>query len=106
MSRISALLMAFSVGRRRPSKAGTSARRRTRRRLARICALKPGVGPTLNLFFPPSTLLQGDKLPVYAGLSRTITIVAALLLTAVPTTPPAREFRAADTQSEDYPTVQ
>ena len=31
---------------------------------------------------------------------------AALLLTAVATTAPAREFRAADTQSEDYPTVQ
>jgi tripartite ATP-independent transporter DctP family solute receptor len=31
---------------------------------------------------------------------------AALLLTAVTTSAPAREFRAADTQSEDYPTVQ
>ena len=60
----------------------------------------------LNLFFPLSTLSQGDKLPVYtrAGLSRTVTIVAALLLTAVTTNAMAREFRAADTQSEDYPT--
>ena len=31
---------------------------------------------------------------------------AALLLTAVTTNAPAREFRAADTQSADYPTVQ
>src|SRR5580700_2703815 len=31
---------------------------------------------------------------------------AALFLTAVLTSAPAREFRAADTQSEDYPTVQ
>jgi tripartite ATP-independent transporter DctP family solute receptor len=62
----------------------------------------------LNLFFPPSTLLQGDKLLVHtrAGLSRTAIIVAALLLTAVTTSALAREFRAADTQSEDYPTVQ
>jgi len=41
-----------------------------------------------------------------AGLLRTVTIVAALLLTAVTTSALAREFRAADTQSEDYPTVQ
>jgi tripartite ATP-independent transporter DctP family solute receptor len=40
-----------------------------------------------------------------AGLSRTVAIAAALLLTAV-TNVTAREFRAADTQSEDYPTVQ
>jgi hypothetical protein len=51
----------------------------------------------LNLFFPTSTLLQGDKLPVYtrAGLSQTAIIVAALLLTAVTTNALAREFRAA-----------
>jgi len=62
----------------------------------------------LNLFFRLSTLLQGDKLPVFtrAGLSRTVTMFAALLLTAVATNALAREFRAADTQSEDYPTVQ
>jgi len=41
-----------------------------------------------------------------ARLSRTVTTVAALLLTAFATNAPAREFRAADTQSEDYPTVQ
>ena len=33
-------------------------------------------------------------------------VVVALLLTAVSTGVVAREFRAADTQSEDYPTVQ
>ena len=48
------------------------------------------------------------KLPVYsrAYLSRTVAIVVALFLTAVSTSADAREFRAADTQSEDYPTVQ
>ncbi|MFB9261733.1 TRAP transporter substrate-binding protein [Bradyrhizobium erythrophlei] len=47
-------------------------------------------------------------MPVYrrAGLSRTITLVVALLCTAVSASAFAREFRAADTQSEDYPTVQ
>jgi tripartite ATP-independent transporter DctP family solute receptor len=48
------------------------------------------------------------KLPVYsrADLSRTGSIVVALFLTAVSTIAVAREFRVADTQSEDYPTVQ
>jgi tripartite ATP-independent transporter DctP family solute receptor len=48
------------------------------------------------------------KLPVYsrAGVSRTVAILVALLLTAGSTSVIAREFRAADTQSEDYPTVQ
>jgi len=48
------------------------------------------------------------KLPVYsrADLSRTVALVGALSLTAVSTSVAAREFRAADTQSEDYPTVQ
>ncbi len=48
------------------------------------------------------------KLPVYsrAYLSRTAAIVAALLPTAATTSALARKFRAADTQSEDYPTVQ
>jgi TRAP-type C4-dicarboxylate transport system substrate-binding protein len=48
------------------------------------------------------------KLPVYsrADLSRTVAIVVALCLTAVSTIAVAREFRVADTQSEDYPTVQ
>jgi tripartite ATP-independent transporter DctP family solute receptor len=41
-----------------------------------------------------------------ADLSRTVAVVVALFLTAVPTGVVAREFRAADTQSEDYPTVQ
>jgi tripartite ATP-independent transporter DctP family solute receptor len=35
-----------------------------------------------------------------------MTLVVALLLTAVSTSAFAREFRAADTQSEDYPTVE
>jgi tripartite ATP-independent transporter DctP family solute receptor len=48
------------------------------------------------------------KLPVYsrADLSRTAALVVALFLTAVSTSAVAREFRAADTQNEDYPTVQ
>nr|WP_249779509.1 TRAP transporter substrate-binding protein [Bradyrhizobium sediminis] len=48
------------------------------------------------------------SLPVYsrADLSRTVAFVVALSLTAVSTSAVAREFRAADTQSEDYPTVQ
>ena len=41
-----------------------------------------------------------------ADLPRTLTLVVALLLTLAPTSGFAREFRAADTQSEDYPTVQ
>jgi len=41
-----------------------------------------------------------------ADLSRTVAVFVALFLTAVPTGVVAREFRAADTQSEDYPTVQ
>ena len=40
-----------------------------------------------------------------ADLSRTA-IVAALSLTAISASAVAREFRAADTQTEDYPTVQ
>ena len=41
-----------------------------------------------------------------ADLSRTITLVVALFLTAASTSAFAREFRAADTQNEGYPTVQ
>jgi tripartite ATP-independent transporter DctP family solute receptor len=41
-----------------------------------------------------------------AELSRTLAVVGALLVLAAATSAPAREFRAADTQSEDYPTVQ
>jgi tripartite ATP-independent transporter DctP family solute receptor len=40
-----------------------------------------------------------------ADLSRTVAVVA-LFLTAISTNAVAREFRAADTQNEDYPTVQ
>src|SRR5580658_6448583 len=47
-------------------------------------------------------------LPVYsrADISRIVAILVALSLTAISTSVAAREFRAADTQSEDYPTVQ
>src|SRR3978361_357939 len=46
-------------------------------------------------------------LPVSSrSVQRTVAIVAALLLTAASTIVAAREFRAADTQAEDYPTVQ
>jgi tripartite ATP-independent transporter DctP family solute receptor len=41
-----------------------------------------------------------------ADLLRTVAVVGALLVMAVTTKASAREFRAADTQSEDYPTVQ
>jgi TRAP-type C4-dicarboxylate transport system substrate-binding protein len=41
-----------------------------------------------------------------ADLPRTLTLVVALLLTVAPTSVVAREFRAADTQNEDYPTVE
>ena len=41
-----------------------------------------------------------------ADLPRTLTLVVALLLTVAPTSVLAREFRAADTQNDDYPTVQ
>ncbi|HEX3114627.1 MAG TPA: hypothetical protein VHQ48_04070 [Bradyrhizobium sp.] len=40
-----------------------------------------------------------------ADLSRTVAVVA-LFLTAISTSAAAREFRAADTRNEDYPTVQ
>jgi len=46
-------------------------------------------------------------LPVSSrSVQRIVTIVAALWLTAASTIAVAREFRAADTQAEDYPTVQ
>ena len=41
-----------------------------------------------------------------ADLSRTIALVVALFATVAATSAFAREFRAADTQNEDYPTVQ
>src|ERR1700710_2931669 len=46
-------------------------------------------------------------LPVSSrAVQRIVTIVAALALAATSTVASAREFRAADTQAEDYPTVQ
>ena len=46
-------------------------------------------------------------LPVSSrSVQRVVAIVAALSLTAASTIVAAREFRAADTQAEDYPTVQ
>jgi tripartite ATP-independent transporter DctP family solute receptor len=53
-------------------------------------------------------IIQGLSLSVYsrAELPRTVVIVVALVLTAAPASVVAREFRAADTQSEDYPTVE
>ena len=46
-------------------------------------------------------------MPVYrADLPRTVTVVVALFMAVAATSAFAREFRAADTQSEDYPTVQ
>jgi tripartite ATP-independent transporter DctP family solute receptor len=59
--------------------------------------------------FPGITdLIRRDEVPVFsrAAISRAFAVVAALSLAAVSTTAGAREFRAADTQSEDYPTVQ
>jgi tripartite ATP-independent transporter DctP family solute receptor len=59
--------------------------------------------------FPPAPdfIMKGKKLPVSrANLPRTLTLVVALLLTVAATGAFAREFRAADTQNEDYPTVQ
>lgn len=41
-----------------------------------------------------------------AEIQRTVVLVVALLLTAGATNAFARDFRAADTQNEDYPTVQ
>src|SRR5438874_10637074 len=58
-------------------------------------------------FLPAADLPQGDLLPVYrrADLSRIMTFVVALFLTMAATSAFAREFRAADTQNEEYPTV-
>jgi hypothetical protein len=41
-----------------------------------------------------------------ADLSRTMKLVLALFLTAAATSVSAREFRAADTRNESYPTLQ
>jgi tripartite ATP-independent transporter DctP family solute receptor len=59
--------------------------------------------------FPrPTDITMGDIVPVFnrATNPRVVVIAVALFLTAVSTGAGAREFRAADTQSEDYPTVQ
>ena len=51
--------------------------------------------------------IKGKTLSLYrADLSRAVSLVAALFLTTAATGALAREFRAADTQNEDYPTVQ
>jgi TRAP-type C4-dicarboxylate transport system substrate-binding protein len=74
----------------------------------RIAIFPASAKKALNLFFPPQTKSQGDLLPVCrrADLSRTMTLVVAPLLTAVSTGAFARDFRAADARSEDYPTVE
>src|SRR6202166_688137 len=58
-------------------------------------------------FVPAIDITMGDEVPVYsrASLSRTAATVVALLLTATASAV-ARESRAADTQSEVYPTVE
>jgi TRAP-type C4-dicarboxylate transport system substrate-binding protein len=58
-------------------------------------------------FVPAIDITMGDEVPVYsrASLSRTAATVVALLLTATAGAV-AREFRAAATQSEVYPTVE
>jgi tripartite ATP-independent transporter DctP family solute receptor len=68
-----------------------------------------GLSDCFEPFFPATDIFtEGMRLPVYSGaeISRTVALVVALLLAAVSTSALAREFRAADTQSEDYPTVQ
>jgi tripartite ATP-independent transporter DctP family solute receptor len=60
-------------------------------------------------FFPAIDIITGGSVVlVYScvKISRTVAVVVALLMTAATTNALAREFRAADTQSEDYPTVQ
>jgi tripartite ATP-independent transporter DctP family solute receptor len=60
-------------------------------------------------FFPAVDLFtEGIRLPVYSGadISRTVVLVIALLFAAVSTSAFAREFRAAETRGEDYPSVQ
>ena len=54
------------------------------------------------------SISKGNLLPVYcrADLSRTIRLVVALSLAAASTGVFAREFRAADTRNEEYPTMQ
>jgi tripartite ATP-independent transporter DctP family solute receptor len=60
----------------------------------------------MNLFTERPTHL-GGMLPVFSrSVQRIVTTVTALTLAVVPALAVAREFRAADTQAEDYPTVQ
>jgi tripartite ATP-independent transporter DctP family solute receptor len=63
----------------------------------------------LNLFLqPPTSSSKGVEVFLYRGaeIRRTVVLVVVLLLAAVSTGVAAREFRAADTRNEDYPTVQ
>jgi tripartite ATP-independent transporter DctP family solute receptor len=62
----------------------------------------------LNLFAGITDIIMGNEVPVFsrATISRVSAIVVTLLSTAVSTGAGAREFRAADTQNLDYPTVQ
>jgi len=80
--------------------------------VGQAACLFPHKKPLLDFIEPFPAAIDiitgGITLPVCsrAGLSRTLALVGALLLLAGATSAPAREFRAADTQSEDYPTVQ
>jgi tripartite ATP-independent transporter DctP family solute receptor len=72
-----------------------------------IASLFPPAKKALNLLRPASTPSKGKTLPVYrACLPRTLIVVAALLSAVAATGAFAREFRAADVQAENYPTVQ
>jgi tripartite ATP-independent transporter DctP family solute receptor len=72
--------------------------------IARLSAIAK---KALNLLRRPSTSSKGKTLPVYrAELLRTVIRVVALFLTVAATGVSAREFRAADVQAENYPTVQ
>jgi hypothetical protein len=75
---------------------------RTNKQIVRIAILPASAKKALNLFFPPQTQSQGDLSPVYsrADLSRTMTLVVALLLTVVSTGAFARGSRAANTEGE------
>jgi len=72
--------------------------------IARLSAIAK---KALNLLRRPSTSSKGKTLPVYrAEPPRTVIRVVALFLTVAATGVSAREFRAADVQAENYPTVQ
>jgi tripartite ATP-independent transporter DctP family solute receptor len=79
------------------------------RRLRQDGQIPPVSAKQVEPFLPSiDTILKGLKLPVYnrAGLWRIAALVVLLSLTVVSVGAVAREFRAADTQSADYPTVQ